>query len=90
MAIFTRWQECEIVAKFGKQQPPYFAYPDELVLVRYTSLDRNNIFVKSDRFYWAVLLKADDGWQEIETAMKSVPEYSLSSLALAGAFRDAE
>lgn len=86
MTIYTRWGgECKIVAQFGMQKPDYFEHALNLVLVRHQ--DGDNFL---DRFYWADLLKSDDGWQEIETAMKEVPEYYLNDRILRAVFKEAE
>jgi len=86
--IFTRWGgECTIVARFGMQKAPYFEHMMNLVLVRHTDASFKD---KPDRFYWGDLLRATDGWPEIETAMKDAPEFFVRDIILQAAFKEAE
>lgn len=83
MAIYNRWgDELKIVVNCGEVRPKQLSGPVTLVKVRYGD-------GAEDRWQFADFLKADNGWEEIKAAVKSLPVSTISATAMKTAISQA-
>lgn len=88
--IYSRWG-ClvEVTAYCGKHKVPGYAFP--LMLVRANRSDPDKpAEPKEVKHYFASSLRADNGINEIESAIDAAPEVSIAGKELRAAIADAE
>lgn len=88
MTIYTRWgSEVEVLQNCGECQPEGFRASVTLLKVKFmqnmgTSLD-------NEGYYFMEFLKGTEGWIEIQRAVESAPNVTLSSDEYTQAFKEA-
>lgn len=88
MTIYTRFSPCEIVEYHGMYKPKYLTARGTLVTVKLIAEDTQE--KHSRTYYWAEFLRATNGAEEIDKAIRKAPYRELSIKERAEAFRQAE
>lgn len=84
--LYTRFgTEVKVVGNCGEHKPHGFNYPITLLKIRFDF----GADGQKDGYQFAEALKADEGWQAIDAALKAAPQLILHGDELDRAIQDA-